>query len=148
MDPNHYRLSSVWQLPAEPDRVYRALEDVACYPQWWPQIRSVRQLDAHSGELAIRSILPYGLRVTVREQYRDAAAGLLEAELGGDLQGWSRWRVCPAARGPGARVLFEEDVRPAKALMRRLAPIARPLFIANHAAMMRAGQRGLGAHLA
>ncbi|MGK4580605.1 SRPBCC family protein [Kitasatospora sp. HPMI-4] len=145
MDPNHYHLRSVWRLPAEPALVYRALADVARYPQWWPQIRSVRQLDEHSGELAIRSVLPYVLRITIREQRRDAAAGLLQAELGGDLRGWSRWQVGPG--GPGTLVLFEEDVRPAKPLMRRFAPIARPLFLTNHAAMMRAGQRGLRAYL-
>ncbi|MFB7668802.1 SRPBCC family protein [Kitasatospora sp. NPDC056138] len=148
MDPNHYHLTSVWRLPAEPQRVYRALEDVARYPQWWPQVRAVRQLDEHTGELTIRSALPYTLRVTVREQHRSPAAGLLQAALEGDLQGWSSWRVSPADRGAGTQVRFEEDVRPAKPLMRRLAVIARPLFLANHAAMMRAGELGLTAHLA
>ncbi|MDH6126002.1 SRPBCC family protein [Kitasatospora sp. GP82] len=146
MDPNRYHLSSVWSVPAHPEQVYRVLEDVARYPAWWPQIRTVRQLDETTGELRVRSFLPYELRFTVREQHRDAAAGLLQAELRGDLQGWSRWQLSPA--GPaGSRILFEEDVRPGKALMRRLALIARPLFLANHAAMMRAGERGLRTHL-
>ena len=35
-----------------------------------------------------------------------------------------------------------------KALLRRLAPIARPAFRANHALMMRHGERGLRTYLA
>ncbi|MFI5533193.1 SRPBCC family protein [Kitasatospora sp. NPDC051853] len=145
MDANHYRLTSAWALPAAPARVYAALRDVEHYPDWWPQIRTVRRLDDHTGELLIRSVLPYSLLLTAREQLQDEAAGLLAAELTGDLVGWSRWTVRPD--GPGTRAVFEEEVRPAKPLMRRLAPVARPLFLANHAAMMRAGHRGLLRHL-
>ncbi|MGW4645675.1 SRPBCC family protein [Kitasatospora sp. NPDC004289] len=153
MDANHYHLVSTWRLPATPARVYAALRDVEHYPDWWPQIRSVRRLTDHSGELVIRSVLPYSLRLTAREQLQDEAAGLLAAELTGDLVGWSRWTVRPddhdgTGTGTGTRAVFEEEVRPAKPLMRRLAPVARPLFLANHAAMMRSGRRGLLRHLA
>ncbi|MFJ8044321.1 SRPBCC family protein [Kitasatospora sp. NPDC096147] len=147
MDANDYHLVSSWPLPAAaPARVYAALRDVGHYPDWWPQVRSVRRLDDRSGELLIRSVLPYSLLLTAREQLQDEAAGILAAELGGDLVGWSRWTVRP--KGTGTRAVFEERVRPAKPLMRRLAPVARPLFLANHAAMMRSGLRGLRAHLA
>ncbi|GAA0697197.1 SRPBCC family protein [Kitasatospora atroaurantiaca] len=145
MDPNRYHLTSTWQLPAGPERVYRVLQDVAGYPAWWPQIRSVRRIDDRTGELRVRSFLPYELLFTVHEQRQDAGARLLQAELRGDLQGWSRWQV--SAAGPGSVVVFEEEVRPGKPLMRRLAPLARPLFLANHAVMMRSGERGLRALL-
>ncbi|MFJ9518808.1 SRPBCC family protein [Kitasatospora sp. NPDC101801] len=142
MDANHYLLTSVWRFPAEPPRVvHRLLGDVERYPQWWPQVRSVRRLTDHSGELVIRSVLPYGLLLTITEREQDEALFTLTADLTGDLVGWSRWTVHP--EGTGSRAVFEEEVRPAKQLMRRLAPVARPLFLANHAAMMRAGHRGL-----
>ncbi|BFV56790.1 SRPBCC family protein [Kitasatospora sp. CMC57] len=141
MDANHYRLTSVWQLPAEPLGVYRILRDVEHYPRWWRQVRSVHRLTDHSGELVIRSALPYRIRLTVTEREQDTVALTLAAELTGDLVGWSRWTVHPEVTG--SRVVFQEEVRPAKALMRRLAPVARPLFLANHAAMMRSGERGL-----
>ncbi|MDH6141099.1 MULTISPECIES: SRPBCC family protein [Kitasatospora] len=142
MDLNRYRLVSVWLLPAPPREVYRALRDVPLYPQWWPQVREVRRLDDHTGRLRIRSVLPYQLLVTVRERRQDEAGGVLEASLDGDLVGWSRWTV--GADGPsGGRAVFEQDVRPGKPLMRRLALPGRPLFLVNHAAMMRAGERGL-----
>ncbi|WP_405019666.1 SRPBCC family protein [Kitasatospora sp. NBC_00070] len=146
MDTNHYLLTSVWRLPVEPLRVYRLLRDVERYPQWWPQVRSVRRLTDHSGELVIRSVLPYRLLLTATEREQDEAAFTLTADLTGDLVGWSRWTVHP--EGTGSRAVFEEEVRPAKQLMRRLAPVARPLFLANHAAMMRAGRRGLRRRLA
>ncbi|WP_035794180.1 SRPBCC family protein [Kitasatospora mediocidica] len=146
MEPNHYHLTSRWQLAAPPRTVYRLLRDVERYPQWWPQVRGVRALDDTSGELRIRSVLPYTLLMTARELRQDEAAGVLEAELTGDLAGWSRWTV--GAHGTGSLALFEEDVRPGKPLMRRLALPARPLFLANHALMMRAGERGLRRHLA
>ncbi len=64
----------------------------------------------------------------------------------GDLTGWSRWTVTTDGAG-GSLVLFEEETRPAKPLLRLLALPARPLFRANHAVMMRRGRRGLAAHL-
>ncbi|MFE0458979.1 SRPBCC family protein [Kitasatospora sp. NPDC058965] len=180
MDANHYRLTSTWRLPAPPERVYRTLRDVPGYPHWWPQVRQVVPLDERTGQLRIRSLLPYQLLVTAHERRQDPPpafgrgdphpspgrgdphsspgrgdphpspgrrdpqppAGVLEAELTGDLVGWSRWTVHPAGAGAAVAV-FEEEVRPGKALMRRLALPGRPLFLANHALMMRAGERGL-----
>ncbi|AXI76425.1 SRPBCC family protein [Peterkaempfera bronchialis] len=146
MDPNHYRFTSSWELAAPPDDVYRALEDIGRYPLWWPEVRRIRRLDDRHGELTVRSVLPYDLVLTVEESRRDPAAGVLEAAMAGDLRGWSRWTVtaCPG----GSRAVFEEDVRPGRPLMRRLALPARPAFTANHALMMRSGRRGLRAYLA
>ncbi|MER5865407.1 SRPBCC family protein [Kitasatospora sp. NPDC002040] len=146
MDANLYHLVSTWLLPVPPAPVYSALRDVERYPQWWPQVRSVRRLTDRSGELVIRSVLPYRLRLTATEQEQDPVALTLAAGLTGDLVGWSRWTVHPDGAA-GSRAVFEEEVRPAKPLMRRLAPVARPLFLANHAAMMRGGHRGLLRHL-
>ncbi|WP_035841907.1 SRPBCC family protein [Kitasatospora azatica] len=141
-DFNHYHLVSSWRLPAPPAAVYHALREVEEYPRWWPQVRQVERLDDSSGRVRIRSVLPYELVLIARERRQDEAAGVLEAELTGDLAGWSRWTVSPD--GPGAsRAVFEEEVRPGKPLMRRLALPGRPLFLVNHALMMRAGERGL-----
>ncbi|WP_329587533.1 SRPBCC family protein [Kitasatospora sp. NBC_01250] len=149
-DFNHYRLTSAWQLPAPAAQVYRVLREVEHYPRWWPQVREVRQLDADSGRLRIRSVLPYELLLTATARREEAApggrGGVLEAALAGDLAGWSRWTVRPD--GPGAALaVFEEDVRGGRPLMRLLALPARPLFLANHALMMRAGHRGLRRYL-
>ncbi|MER6345483.1 SRPBCC family protein [Streptomyces sp. NPDC001595] len=146
MDWTHHRFLSLWELPAPPTAVYAALERVEDYPRWWPQVREVRQLDGTTGVIRIRSLLPYDMTFTAREVRRDPADGVLEAALSGDVDGWSRWTV--TARGPGSLVRYEQEVRVRKALLRRLAVPGRPFFRANHRLMMRAGRRGLTAHLA
>ncbi|MER5464459.1 SRPBCC family protein [Streptomyces sp. NPDC002668] len=141
----HYRFRSVWELPAGPGAVYTVLERVGEYPLWWPQVREVTRLDAETGTARFRSFLPYELLVTARAQRRDPAAGLLEVGMEGDLEGWARWTL--TQRGAGTRAVYEQEVEVRKPLMRRLAVPCRPVFVANHAAMMRGGRRGLAAYL-
>ncbi|MFB7615033.1 SRPBCC family protein [Kitasatospora sp. NPDC056181] len=145
MDPNHYRFRGVWRLPAPPAAVYTALEDVRSYPLWWPEIRTARETGPGRGEVVARALLPYRLVIGLETVRCDPAAGVLEAAMHGDLTGWSRWTVAPD--GAGSHVLFEEDTRPAKPLLRRLALPLHPVFRANHAAMMWRGRRGLAEYL-
>jgi hypothetical protein len=143
---HRYRFVTIWDLPAPPEQVYRVLADPRSYPLWWPEIRKVEQLDARSGRMRFRSLLPYELRVLAREVRQDPAAGVLEARLTGDLDGSTRWTV--TTRGDGRAVaVFEEDVEVHRPLMRRLALAGRPAFRVNHALMMRNGRRGLTHYL-
>ncbi|MGP8303092.1 SRPBCC family protein [Streptomyces inhibens] len=143
---HRYRFRSVWLLNAPPAVVYAVLERAETYPRWWPQVREVALFDATSGTARFRSLLPYDLRVVVSERVRDPGAGVLEMGMRGDLAGWARWTVVPGAGG--TRAVFEQDVEVCKPLLRRFALLGRPLFVANHALMMRAGRRGLAAWLA
>jgi hypothetical protein len=145
MDWCHYRFHTVWDLPADPDAVLAVLERAEEYPRWWPQVRDAHPTGPDTGRLRFRSLLPYDLVVTVRATRRDPAAGILEAELRGDLEGRARWTVRP--RATGTRVHYDQEVTVTRPLMRRLAVPGRPLFRANHALMMRAGRRGLTALL-
>lgn len=146
VDWNHYRFRSLWPLPAPAPDVYRALERIEDYPRWWHQVREVTRIDDTTGVIRVRSLLPYDLRTTVREGRRDPAAGVLEVAMSGDMEGWARWTVAP--RGSGTVVRYDQEVVVGKPLLRRLAVPGRPLFRANHRLMMRAGRRGLAAHLA
>ncbi|WP_406001937.1 SRPBCC family protein [Streptomyces sp. NBC_00829] len=146
MDWCRYRFRSVWDLTAGPAAVYEVLERVEEYPRWWPQVREVIPVDELTGTARLRSFLPYDLRVTAHAHRRDPAQGVLEVGMEGDLKGWARWTL--TALGPGTRALYEQEVEVCKPLMRRLAVPCRPVFRANHAAMMRGGRRGLSAHLA
>ncbi|SEO39292.1 SRPBCC family protein [Actinacidiphila rubida] len=148
MDWSHYRFRSTWQLRAEPDAVYRVLERPDTYPEWWPQVREVRQTGETTGVLRFRSVLPYDLTVNARSTRRDPRDGVLEVALTGDLEGWVRWTVSPGAGDRGTRLLFEQEVVVRKTLMRVLALPCRPLFRVNHLLMMRAGRVGLLARLA
>ncbi|MFJ5549067.1 SRPBCC family protein [Streptomyces sp. NPDC093225] len=147
MDWSRYRFRSVWDLPAPPERVFAVLAEAERYPQWWPQIRSVAPRDpddpdGRAGTARFRSVLPYELVVTAAERRSDPGAGVLEIEMRGDLDGWARWTL--SASSPGrTRALYEQEVVVRKPLMRRLAVPGRPVFLLNHALMMRAGRRGL-----
>ncbi|MFE2279054.1 SRPBCC family protein [Streptomyces sp. NPDC059454] len=146
MDWNHYRFRSLWTLPAPAPVVHRVLERIEDYPLWWPQVRDVTRLDDTSGIVTIRSLLPYDLTSTVREGRRDAETGILEAGLSGDIDGWARWTV--TRLGPhGCLAHYEQEVHVRKPLLRLLAVPGRPVLRVNHALMMRAGRRGLAAHL-
>ncbi|MFF2368514.1 SRPBCC family protein [Streptomyces sp. NPDC058122] len=145
MDWTHYRFHAVWELPAPPPDVYAVLEHAETYPRWWPQVREVTPVDEHSGVIRIRSVLPYDITVTARAVRRDPAAGVLEIGMSGDLDGWARWTF--DAAGPGTRARYDQEVHVNTPLLRRLAVPGRPFFRANHALMMRAGERGLRAHL-
>ncbi|WP_134653277.1 SRPBCC family protein [Streptomyces sp. H23] len=145
MDWNHYRFRSLWALPAPAPDVYRALERIEDYPRWWPQVREVTRRDDTSGVLRVRSLLPYDLTTVLREGRRDPAARVLEVVMSGDMEGWARWTV--ASHGSGTLVRYDQEVVVGKPLLRRLAVPGRPLFRANHRLMMRAGRRGLAAHL-
>ncbi|MEU9651842.1 SRPBCC family protein [Streptomyces sp. NPDC048110] len=145
MDWNHYRFRSLWALPAPAPDVYRALERIEDYPRWWPQVREVTRRDDTSGVLRVHSLLPYDLTTVLREGRRDPAAGVLEVVMSGDMEGWARWTV--ASHGAGTLVRYDQEVVVGKPLLRRLAVPGRPLFRANHRLMMRAGRRGLAAHL-
>lgn len=146
MDWNHHRFRSLWTLPAPAPVVHRALERIEDYPLWWPQVRDVTRLDDTSGTVTIRSLLPYDLTSTVREGRRDPETGILEAGLSGDIDGWARWTV--TRLGPhGCLAHYEQEVHVRKPLLRLLAVPGRPVLRVNHALMMRAGRRGLAAHL-
>jgi uncharacterized protein YndB with AHSA1/START domain len=145
MDWNRFHFRTQWPLPAKPAAVYAALEQAEEYPRWWPQVREVRRLDDTSGLITIRAVLPYDLVFTAREVRRDPAAGVLEIAMSGDLDGWARWTI--TADGDGSLARYEQVTEVTKPLLRRLAVPGRLVFRANHRLMMRAGRRGLVAHL-
>ncbi|MFI9114778.1 SRPBCC family protein [Streptomyces venezuelae] len=145
MDWCRYRFRSVWRLAAPPDAVYAVLARTEEYPRWWPQVREVVPVDDTTGTARFRSLLPYDILVTARVLRRDPEARVLEAGLGGDLEGWARWTLCP--EGTGTRALYEQEVEVRARLLRLFAVPGRPVFRANHALMMRAGRRGIAAHL-
>ena len=142
---NRYRFRSLWTLPARPAAVYEVLQRPEDYPRWWRQVREVTRLDDTTGEIRIRSVLPYDMVFTAREVRRVPAAGVLEVAMSGDIEGWARWTVTPYGTGSLARYDQVVDVR--KPLLRRLAVPGRFLFRANHRLMMRAGARGLATYL-
>lgn len=146
-----FDFASTWVLPAPPEDVFTALAAVDLYPQWWPQVRAVARLSESAALVVIRSALPYSLELIVHREVEDAATGTLRVGISGDLTGYSAFHVAPHPGPWGARhteARFTESVEVSAAVLGRVAGVLGPLLRANHAAMMRAGQVGLKAHLA
>jgi hypothetical protein len=143
---HRYIFRSSWRLEAPPADVTAALEEVGSYPAWWPEVRAATRIDDDTYELRCRSTLPYDLVLETQRSVHDTVGGVLEANLIGDLEGFSRWTITPD--GPGTLAVFDEDVVANKRLLQMLEPVARPAFKANHWLMMRHGRAGLRVYLA
>jgi len=144
-----YRFRSTWTTPHPVPEVYDVLHDIRGYVGWWPQIRSIEEIDERSGRARCRSFLPYSLRLVLRATVEDPDRGVLEVDVDGDLDGWCRWRMVPEATpgGPGTRLWFEQEVVARAPLLRRTGRLGRPVLEANHAWMMRGCRRGLDRRL-
>jgi uncharacterized protein YndB with AHSA1/START domain len=140
-----YRFDNLWRLRAPRAQVYAALADVDGYARWWPQIREIHRIDTDSGRVRIRSLLPYTLTLVLTRAIQDETGGILRVNVDGDLRGWCAWQLTAEETGTSAR--FTEEVEVTVPLLQRAPFATRPLLRANHAHMMRSGQRGLSAHL-
>lgn len=143
---HRYRFRVQWRLDAAPDGVFDVLADLARYPRWWPQIRDVQVHDERAAQVRIRSFLPYTLAFELQRSIMDRERGVLVATMTGDLAGRSSWEI--RGDGGGSRLRFHEEATVERPILRRLEPLARPAFIANHSWMMRGCRRGLVAALA
>jgi hypothetical protein len=144
---NDYRFRSLWSVRTTTGRVFDALVDLAGYPDWWPDIRDVTQVDDDTAEVTCRSVLPYSLRFRLHRAVEDEPGGRVRVDMTGDLEGYVQG-VVVEHRTAGALLAITQRVVVTKPLLRALAPVGRPVFRANHALMMWRGQRGLRAYLA
>jgi hypothetical protein len=140
-----FSFETEWRLPNDADAVFDALAAADRYPMWWPQVLSATPLDDDSGELVIRSKLPYRLRVVATREIEDPVAHTLRATLTGDLTGFSSWQI--STNGAGCSAVFIEQVSAGGALG-LAARVGRRALEWNHAVMMRSGEQGLRRHLA
>ncbi|WP_143229909.1 SRPBCC family protein [Actinophytocola xanthii] len=143
---NEYRFRRVWSLHVGTPRVFGALVDLTSWPLWWPDVRSVQRIDDDTAEMTCRATLPYTLGFRLRRSVQDEPTGRLRVEMTGDLEGHTEATV--SGDDSTSRLEIDQCVETTKPLLRTFAPVARPLFVANHALMMRRGQRGLRAYLA
>jgi hypothetical protein len=127
--------------------VFDALVDLSNYPAWWPDIRDVTQLDDDTAEVTCRSVLPYVLTFRLHRAEQDSNRRRMRVDMTGDLEGYVLG-VVAEHRTAGALLAISQRVVVTKPLLRVLAPVGRPFFRANHALMMRRGQRGFRAYLA
>jgi hypothetical protein len=141
VDLSRYRFRSAWHVDLAADSLFEVLSDIASYPHWWRQVRSVERIDDDTATVVCRSVLPYDLRLRAERAREDRAAGALEVRLSGDLDGWSRWTL--RSEGHRTALVYDQEVVVHGRLLRGLGLVARPLLRANHAWMMRSGRVGL-----
>lgn len=131
-----------WTLPLPADHLFDVLADVEGYPAWWPQVRAVARIDDDSAHVVAQSWLPYSLDLVLTRGVEDRAAGVLEARLGGQLDGWARWSL--RSTGTSSTVVhYVQEVTVRGRLVGAASRVARPLLVANHDAMMRGARDGL-----
>lgn len=126
--------------------MFDALVDLANYPAWWPDIRTVTRVDDDTAEVTCRALLPYALTFRLHRAEQDEQARRMRVDISGDLEGYVQG-VVAEHRAAGALLAISQRVVVNKPLLRAFAPVARPLFRVNHAVMMRRGQRGFRAYL-
>ena len=142
-----YGFLTAWLLEAERERVWSAIYDSERWPQWWRGVLEAEKLEegdergvGQYGRYVWRSKLPYRLEFNMRTT-RVERPRLLEGEASGELAGTGRWRLFE--QDGVTAVTYEWNVRTARAWMNLLAPVARPIFKANHDYVMRNGGQGL-----
>lgn len=145
MGSDYYRFDHVWRIGAPVDQVFDALADIRGYPQWWPQVLTVQVVDADHVGVTIRSALPKTLHLVLGSLDVEPATGVLDVSIAGDMTGYARWHVARTGRVTEATYL--QEVHVGEGSLRALSFVVRPILRVNHNVMMRAGERGLAAHL-
>ena len=142
-----YRLLTIWRIEAPMEKVYTAIHDSPCWPDWWPSVRKVEQLAAGDAQgigsvwrYAWQGQLPYRLVFEVCATRIEKLVAI-EGTVRGDLEGIGRWHF--SRHGAFSVVHCAWQVRSTRWWMNLIAPFARSMFIHNHALLMAQGGAGL-----
>jgi len=150
---NLFELASDWRVEASVEEVNEVLRDVQRFPQWWGDVYlDVRELEAGDANgvgrrlaLTTKGLLPYKMRWQARVAASRFPLGW-SIEATGDLVGHGTWTL--SQDGAFVDIHYLWQVRAERPLMRRLSPVMRPLFAANHRWAMARGLAGLRRELA
>ncbi|MDQ2696596.1 MAG: SRPBCC family protein [Pseudomonadota bacterium] len=147
-----YEFVTVWAVPAPVATVWEEIRQPLRWPVWWRGLLSVAELEpGEPGGLnrlyrfVWRSPLLYRLTLDIRV-CRIEPPFLLEGMVSGDLVGEGLWLL--TAHKAETVVQFDWRVSGPQPWMRRLAPLARPLFRWNHNRLMAHGRQGLARQVA
>jgi hypothetical protein len=143
-----FTLVSDWSVEATIEEVAAILAEPERFPDWWPEVYlGVEVLDpggpggiGRTVAVHSRGWLPYTLRWVGRLVAADRPHGWT-IEATGDLVGRGVWRL--EQHGPRAEIRYDWQVRTEKPILRRLSPVLKPAFAANHRWAMARGLEGL-----
>lgn len=146
-----FQLITDWHIAADIDTVWQALHHPDYWPRWWSYVRAVEKLRAGDADglgsvykIEWTSKLPYDVAFEV-ETVEVVRYERIRGVARGDLNGVGLWEFSPDVSS--TRVRYTWSVSLVKPWMRRIAPLAAPIFRWNHNAVMRAGAIGLARYL-
>jgi hypothetical protein len=147
----HYQLDSYWLVECPIERVWDAIHDVAQWPHWWPYVKHVEKIpsgdDRDIGAVwryTWATRLPYTIVFDAKTS-RIEKPHVLQATVLGEVEGKGCWTL--TTENEATAIHYRWQVDATKRWMRLLAPIARPVFVWNHHAVMKAGAEGLAKYL-
>jgi uncharacterized protein YndB with AHSA1/START domain len=146
-----FELITDWHIAADIYALWQALNHPDYWPRWWPYVRAVEKLRAGDAEglgslyrMEWTSKLPYDFAFEV-EMVEVVRHERIRALARGQLKGQGVWEFSPDQSSTRVRYIWTVSL--VEPWMRRLRPIAGPIFRWNHNAVMRAGAIGLARHL-
>jgi hypothetical protein len=157
---NEYHFITTWRIAATPDEISAVLGDAADLARWWPsvylEVRVPEPGDATGlgkvVDLWTKGFLPYTLRWRFRVTESQPPTGFrLDAE--GDFVGRGIWTLTmdiaeDQPGGPLTSVVYDWLIVAEKGVLKRLSPVMKPIFAANHRWAMAQGERSLRLELA
>jgi hypothetical protein len=160
MAANDYHFLTTWRIAATPDEITSVLGDAEALARWWPSVYlEVRVLEPGDAaglgkivDLWTKGFLPYTLRWRFKVTESDPPTGFrLDAE--GDFVGRGIWTLRQEIAegqpgGPLTSVVYDWLIVAEKGILKRLSPIIKPIFAANHRWAMAQGERSLRLELA
>jgi len=146
-----YRFCTTWVLGARRERVWDVIYDSDSWSEWWRGIESTTRLsDGDENGIGQRGIyewrarIPYTVRFEIVSTVVDPPYRL-GGDASGELEGTGLWRLFE--EDGTTAVLYDWNVRTTKPWMNLFAPLAKPVFAANHDWVMRNGGEGLARRL-
>jgi hypothetical protein len=144
-----YRFTDDWYVAADPAATADLVGRTRDWPSWWPSSLGVEPVPPRvagapdAARYTFSTRLPY--RMVFQADVVRRAPTAVETVVVGRVRGAGRWEVTPVPGG--SRVHFDWSVDPQVAWMRAVAPLARPLFVWNHRAVMAEGAHALADRL-
>jgi len=148
-----YSFVTIWRHRAPIDAVYAAIAESLAWPEWWPAVRKVEDVAVGDPVTGIGNVrrytfkgsLPYSLSFDM-EVTRMLRPQMLAGHATGELEGDGIWTLSEEHDGVTV-TRYDWNIRTTRWWMNLLAPVARPVFKANHDVVMRSGAAGLCARL-
>lgn len=145
---SEYHFVTIWRVPGSAREVADILGDAAALPRWWPSVyldvtevrQGVTDGSGRAADLLTKGWLPYTLhwRITTVEPVTEKGFAI---SASGDFVGTGLWTFIE--EGPEVEITYDWRVSVEKPLLRRLTPLLRPVFAANHRWAMARGEESL-----